>query len=181
MSDKNIYDEKDNYNELEKTIPIAVKIIFILILLSLAIVVSSTIELNTFGLGDPYHCKECKNIQIACKMHRGFDKKEAIINELNTYILNYVPNEENKWSSLEFLYGAGNKINTKCDFCKEGNVECYGCSYNRLTYEQYADEITEDAIFISKLCDDCWQLKYANCYECRSMLLTEIKIKMNLQ
>lgn len=139
---------------------------------------SSSIELKQYGNGDPYHCAECKEIGFACKEHREYNVKEELSKEIDTYALYYNPNTVST-EGIHFLYGVDNIYNKKCDFCTENKTECYGCSYERQRLETIAYDITHDEIFISKLCDSCWKLKYANCSNCRAMLSTEMKSLVN--
>ena len=180
-TDERIYRESVVLNETKKQVPVMA-----LILLSMVVVfifmwlTSNSLEVKQYGAGDPYHCMECKKIQFACKEHRGFDVEEAISKEVDTFCNNYQYDTIDT-DGVYFLYGSGNTLNKNCDYCLEENKECYGCNYERMTIETVAKEVLKDEVFQSKLCDSCWELKYANCSSCRLMLAHEMKQKLNLE
>lgn len=174
-----IYRENILLNHTKKSFPI-MGIILILLVLAFVFmwISSSSLEVKEYGVGDPYHCAECKKLNMACKEHRGYNAKDELYKEIDRYCTYYDPNTVED-DGLYFIYGNNNTFNRNCDFCKEEQKECYGCSYERQRIELLASEITHDEVFISKLCDDCWKLKYANCSSCRIMLAQQMKDNFN--
>lgn len=162
-------------NHTKKSFPImGIVLIFMVLAFVFMWLSSSSIEKNQYGLGDPYHCSECKELGFACKEHRGYDVSIELGKEIDNYCIYYNPNTVSSEGKY-FLYGNSHEYNINCDFCIIENTECYGCSYERQRLEVLAQEITTDEVFITKLCDSCWKLKYANCSNCRAMLAQEIK------
>lgn len=137
---------------------------------------SSNVGLSKYGIGNPYNCRECKELGFACKEHREFDLKESIDNKLEIYAYRYVPNGTED-DSKEWMYGYG--FNKDCDFCNELGDECYSCKYDRQTIDSKLKEIEKDELFITKLNVGDSALGYANSSDGRAMLYRELKNKFN--
>lgn len=127
---------------------------------------------NEYGIGDPYHCRECKELKFACKEHRGYNSGEALKDMLERYSYGFIPGmSENEQRKL--MYGA--EYNLECDFCTEKSTECYGCSSDRELINDKLEAIEKDEVFKSKLNNEDWKLGYANSSDGRAMLLRELK------
>ena len=180
-TEERIYRENVVLNETKKQTPIMIFILLgMVVVLTLMWLTSNSLEVKQYGVGDPYHCVECKKLQFACKEHRGYDVKAEIAKEVDTFCNNY-SYESIDTSGTYFLYGEGHNFNTNCDFCLSEKQECYGCNYERMTIETVAKEVIKDEVFQTKLCDSCWELKYAQCSSCRLMLAHEMKKKLDLE
>ena len=177
-SEERAYRQNILPNESKKTIPIIVVILIVLGVIFLLIAVTTKeFELGQYGLGDPYHCAECKDIGFSCKEHRGYSVDEAIKEEVERFCWDWIPKSKREDLSIldsEFTYGKGITFNPDCDFCNEAKEECYGCSYTRQRFEIIAEDILTESEFTNKLCAECWKLGFPNCSSCRIMLSREI-------
>lgn len=173
-----IYRQNIVMNHTKKSTPIIASILITCIIL-VFFIYTYTLHIRTeeYGLGDPYHCSECKELGMACKEHRGYDAKQSLQDKISLVCMNFIPDKGIEYMQKS-LYN-GSLYNTECDFCTSEQKECYGCSYDREYLTQVATEISKDEVFKSKLCDKCWDLGYANCSYCRAMLEDAVKQKFN--
>lgn len=169
------YRQKVVLSETKRSVPLVLIVVVALIaMLCMMYLNNAEFKAKQNGIGDPYHCMDCKSAGFACKEHRGFDGNA----QLNTMVGRFVANYTFGSDGIAELYGSGNKYNKDCDYCLSEQAECYGCSYDRNTIREMAEQVTKDEIFISKLCDKCWEFKYAQCSNCRALLKEEIQLNM---
>lgn len=122
----------------------------------------------SYGIGNPYECKQCSKINMACSDHRNFNQQEAIEEKIGALAERYKPTND------EWNYYGKEAYNINCDFCKELNEECYSCSYTRETLTEIPDRIYENWQIQSLLCKDCTEIGYADCLICRDILYKQI-------
>ena len=178
-----IKNQKYRLNETVKHLlhssPIIATIIIVCII-TVSFIYTYTLGMNVdaYGIGDPYHCEECKRLGIACSEHKNFDAKEGLREKIHLLSSFYIL-DSNEDYVKRIMYN-GNVYDTDCDFCCENKSECYGCRYDREALTAAIVEIENTYEFKSKLCDKCSDLRYANCSYCRSFLEDQLIKQFNL-
>lgn len=161
--------------QTKKSIPVILLIvIFALGVIGVYITTSTSAgdSLVKYGIGNPYNCADCKEFGFACKEHRDVDIKELIAEKTRTYTYNFMVHGTTE-QSKQWMYNE-KVFNANCDFCTDLADECYSCKYDRETIDSKLNIISIDEVFKSKLCNTCWVLNYANCSNCRAMLINEL-------
>ena len=165
-TEERIYRQNILGNNIKKATPIVIILgVIVLGLLSFMSIAGNNVE--AYGEGNQYECKECNKLGFACKEHRGFDTEAALKEKINKFAMGYIPNGQ---KSTYLLYGENNEYNLDCDFCVEEGSECYGCEYNRIAIEEAAESAYDNGILESRLCSKDWKLGYADCNADRLIL-----------
>ena len=160
--------------ESRGALPFVVAIIIIALLAALFVGMNrQSTMIDSYGIGNPYSCKVCKNLQRACKEHRNYDAEAALTDKITSVVDGYTTGMSEDAIKM-VMYGTGNLYNTACDFCNDAEKECYSCSYDRVYITSKYEDIAKSDLFITKLCDDCWQTKEVKCPECKSKLVVDI-------
>ena len=135
------------------------------------------ILVESYGDGNPYNCMVCANLGRACDDHRKFDTRAALNDKVAKLVDRYDLSGE-ETSSLYAMYGYGNNYNTECDFCKAEEIECYACKYDRKLILDRLNTVMDSPVFETKLCDNCWPNKVADCSMCKEMLVKDIIVSI---
>lgn len=172
--EERLYRQNLIFSEQRNQLPKIVALLVIGLLAALFVGYSrQAAQIEAYGPGAPYICETCKNLGRACKDHRNFDSQKALHDKVVMFVDRYKA-DGSESNSKYAIYGYGNEYNTECDFCNKDKTECYSCKFDREYLVETYNNIVKTDVFISKLCDDCWKSKKAECSLCKEMLIESI-------
>ena len=165
------------YSQTRKSAPFAIGII----MLACIALMLYALNVDLFGIsssnhGNPYMCESCKALGHACKEHKDFDST-SYLEDLTTRLVYNYTNGDSEETIQYILYGYGNTYNTECDFCVEDKTECYGCISNRRNLVSTLEQVEDDPVFLTFLCDDCYPSGSANCDMCKEIEVYQIMVQ----